>query len=105
IVFTGLDRDQLLEITGLLLDRTRRRLHAQNIDLEVSPDAVQWLANRGYQPEYGARPLRRSIQRELEDRLSTLLLDDGANPGDTIEVNVVGGELDLSVRPAVPART
>ncbi|MFJ6950138.1 ATP-dependent Clp protease ATP-binding subunit, partial [Micromonospora aurantiaca (nom. illeg.)] len=106
IVFTGLDRDQLLEITGLLLDRTRRRLHAQDIDLEVSPDAVQWLANRGYQPEYGARPLRRSIQRELEDRLSTLLLDDGANPGDTIEVNVVGGELDLSVRPAaVPAGT
>ena len=106
IVFTGLDRDQLLEITGLLLDRTRRRLHAQNINLEISPDATQWLANRGYQPEYGARPLRRSIQRELEDRLSTLLLDDGANPGDTIDVNVVGGELDLSVRPAaVPAGT
>ncbi|SCL35973.1 UvrB/uvrC motif-containing protein [Micromonospora rhizosphaerae] len=106
IIFTGLDREQLLEITGLLLDRTRRRLHAQDINLEVSPDAVQWLANRGYQPEYGARPLRRSIQRELEDRLSTLLLEDGANPGDTIEVNVVGGELDLSVRPAaVPAGT
>jgi ATP-dependent Clp protease ATP-binding subunit ClpC len=100
IVFTGLDREQLLEITGLLLDRTRRRLHAQDINLEVSPEALQWLADRGYQPEYGARPLRRSIQRELEDRLSTLLLDDRANPGDTIEVNVGGGELDLSVRPA-----
>ncbi|WP_231933441.1 hypothetical protein [Micromonospora coxensis] len=83
-----------------------RQLHAQDINLEISPDATQWLANRGYQPEYGARPLRRSIQREWEDRLSTLLLDDGANPGDTIEVNVVGGELDLSIRPAaVPAGT
>jgi ATP-dependent Clp protease ATP-binding subunit ClpC len=104
IIFTGLDRDQLLEITGLLLDRTRRRLHAQDINLDISHDAVQWLANRGYQPEYGARPLRRSIQRELEDRLSPLLLEDRANPGDTIDVNVVDGELALSVKPAAPRR-
>jgi ATP-dependent Clp protease ATP-binding subunit ClpC len=100
IIFTGLDREQLLEITGLLLDRTRRRLRAQNINLEISPNAVQWLANRGYQPEYGARPLRRTIQRELEDQLSTLLLQDGVQPGQSVHVDVADGELTLSTRPA-----
>jgi ATP-dependent Clp protease ATP-binding subunit ClpC len=100
IIFTGLDREQLLEITGLLLDRTRRRLRAQNINLEISPNAVQWLANRGYQPEYGARPLRRTIQRDLEDQLSTLLLQDGVKPGQSVHVDVADGELALSTRPA-----
>ncbi|HEY1177535.1 MAG TPA: ATP-dependent Clp protease ATP-binding subunit, partial [Phytomonospora sp.] len=97
IVFSGLDRAQLREITLLFLDRTRRRLRAQDIGLELDDDAVDWLANKGHQPEFGARPLRRTIQREMESRLSRLLLSGGAEPGDTVRVSVVDGDLNTSV--------
>ncbi|WP_028059564.1 AAA family ATPase [Candidatus Solirubrobacter pratensis] len=74
IVFRSLDRDQLVQITRLLLDRVARRMRAQGVELEVSDDAVQYLANAGFDPQYGARPLRRAIQRLLEDELSERLL-------------------------------
>nr|WP_255325430.1 hypothetical protein [Candidatus Solirubrobacter pratensis] len=73
-MFRSLDRDQLVQITRLLLDRVARRMRAQGVELEVSDDAVQYLANAGFDPQYGARPLRRAIQRLLEDELSERLL-------------------------------
>ncbi|GIG65802.1 ATP-dependent Clp protease ATP-binding subunit [Phytomonospora endophytica] len=100
IVFSGLDRAQLRQITLLFVDGTRRRLRAQDIDLELDDNAVDWLANKGHQPEFGARPLRRTIQRELESRLSQLLLSGRAEAGDTVRVSVVDGELNLSVERA-----
>jgi hypothetical protein len=60
IVFRSLDRDQLMQITRLLLDRVARRMRAQGVELEVSDEAVQYLANAGFDPQYGARPLRRA---------------------------------------------
>jgi ATP-dependent Clp protease ATP-binding subunit ClpC len=75
IVFQQLDAAQLRQITSLLLQETVRRLHAQAITVEFTPAAVDWLAQRGFQPEYGARPLRRTIQREADNRLSAMLLD------------------------------
>ncbi|MGH8877296.1 MAG: ATP-dependent Clp protease ATP-binding subunit, partial [Stackebrandtia sp.] len=99
ILFTGLDRVQLRQITELFIDRTRRRLKAQGIGLEVGPDAVEWLANTGHQPEFGARPLRRTIQRELENNVATFLMSDTVSEGDTIVVTVVDGTLELSVEP------
>ncbi|MEV0646988.1 ATP-dependent Clp protease ATP-binding subunit [Phytomonospora sp. NPDC050363] len=100
ILFSGLDRAQLRQITLLFADRTRRRLKAQGVGMELSDDAVDWLANKGHQPEFGARPLRRTIQRELEGRLSQLLLSGKAEAGDTVRVTVVDGELNLSVEKA-----
>ncbi|ADD43492.1 ATP-dependent Clp protease ATP-binding subunit [Stackebrandtia nassauensis] len=99
ILFSGLDRTQLRQITELFVDRTRRRLKAQDIGLRLSDDALEWLSNRGYQPEFGARPLRRTIQRELENKVSHLVLSDTVSEGDTIGVDVVDGELSLSVEP------
>ncbi|MFF4211379.1 ATP-dependent Clp protease ATP-binding subunit [Streptomyces sp. NPDC001796] len=104
IVFHALGRRDLVRIVDLLLDGSRRRLHAQQIGLEVTETAKEWLANRGYQPEYGARPLRRTIQTELDNRLSNMLLDGTLNPGDTVVVDVVDGELSLSLQAKAAAQ-
>jgi hypothetical protein len=92
-----LGRTELRQITELLLDQTKRRLHAQDITLEVTEAAVDWLANRGYQPEFGARPLRRTIQRELDNRVSRMLLDGKLLSGQQLRVDVHGGELIFAV--------
>ncbi|MGW4599207.1 ATP-dependent Clp protease ATP-binding subunit, partial [Streptomyces sp. NPDC004457] len=75
VVFRQLTSEQLRQITGLLLETTRRLLDGQGVSVEFTDAAVDWLAERGYQPEYGARPLRRTIQREVDNQLSRLLLD------------------------------
>ncbi|GLF93203.1 ATP-dependent Clp protease ATP-binding subunit [Streptomyces yaizuensis] len=103
IVFHGLTRADLVRIVDLLLEGTRRRLHAQHVGFEITEPAKEWLANTGYQPEFGARPLRRTIQTELDNRLSTLLLDGTLDPGDTVLADVRDGELTLSVKEGTPA--
>ncbi|MGV9680174.1 ATP-dependent Clp protease ATP-binding subunit [Nocardia sp. NPDC003482] len=87
IVFQRLDKTQLRRIVDLVLDGPRRRLRAQDIDLDVTDAARDRLAENGYQPEFGARPLRRTVQRELENRISTLVLGGELNPGDTVRVD------------------
>ncbi|RDI46327.1 ATP-dependent Clp protease ATP-binding subunit [Nocardia mexicana] len=87
IIFHRLDRDQLRHIVDLVLDGPRRRLRAQDMELDVSDAARDWLADNGYQPEFGARPLKRTVQKELENRVSTLVLGGGLNPGDTVSVD------------------
>jgi ATP-dependent Clp protease ATP-binding subunit ClpC len=98
IVFHSLGREDLVQIVDLLLEGTRRRLHAQGVRLEVTEAAKEWLADRGYQPEFGARPLRRTIQSECDNRLSNMLLDGTLNPGDTVIADVVKDELVLSLK-------
>jgi ATP-dependent Clp protease ATP-binding subunit ClpC len=93
IIFRQLETDQLRQITELMLGETRRRLANQQIDLEISPEAVDWLSDKGFQPEFGARPLRRTIQRELDNRLSKLLLSSELKPGQTVRVDVEDGKL------------
>ncbi|MFR9794372.1 ATP-dependent Clp protease ATP-binding subunit [Streptomyces sp. MS06] len=93
VVFRQLTGEQLRQITDLLLEQTRRLLHAQGIALEFTPAAVDWLAERGYQPEYGARPLRRTIQREVDNQLSRRLLDGSVREGARVTVDVADGRL------------
>ncbi|MET8943526.1 ATP-dependent Clp protease ATP-binding subunit [Streptomyces sp. NPDC004542] len=93
VVFRQLTADQLRRITDLLLERTRRMLHAQGVTVEFTGPAVTWLAERGYQPEYGARPLRRTIQREVDNRFSRLLLDGRIGEGSRVTVDVTDGQL------------
>ncbi|MET8699080.1 ATP-dependent Clp protease ATP-binding subunit [Kitasatospora sp. NPDC004723] len=95
IVFHALTRRDLLQVVDLLLDRSRRRLKAQDVELEVTGGAKEWLVNRGYQPEFGARPLRRTIQQELDNRISNLLLDGTVREGDTLLAEVSDGELTV----------
>ncbi|AEW96512.1 MULTISPECIES: ATP-dependent Clp protease ATP-binding subunit [Streptomycetaceae] len=98
IVFHPLSRENLAVVVDLMLDRSRRRLRAQDLDLELTDEARQWLADMGYQPEFGARPLRRVIQSELDNRVASLLLEGAAEPGDTVVAEVADGELSCTVR-------
>jgi ATP-dependent Clp protease ATP-binding subunit ClpC len=99
VLFSGLGQAELREITELLLAETRKRLQAQGIELRLEPDAVDWLATRGYQPEFGARPLRRTIGRELERQLSRLLLGGDLAAGHQVVATVAdtGDRLTLTV--------
>ncbi|MBV7707433.1 ATP-dependent Clp protease ATP-binding subunit [Nocardia nova] len=87
IVFHRLDQEQLRRIVDLVLDGPRRRLRAQNIELDVTDAARDWLSENGYQPEFGARPLRRTVQKQLENQVSRLVLGGELNPGDTVRVD------------------
>ncbi|MEU6583046.1 ATP-dependent Clp protease ATP-binding subunit [Nocardia sp. NPDC046763] len=95
IVFHRLDKSQLRNIVGLVLDGTKRRLHAQDIDLDVSDRAMDWLAENGYQPEFGARPLRRTVQKQLDNALSKKLLEGALAPGDTVRIDADGSGLQI----------
>ncbi|MCK2219196.1 ATP-dependent Clp protease ATP-binding subunit [Actinomadura sp. ATCC 31491] len=103
IIFKRLERDQLRQIVDLLLERTRQRLRGQGITLEVSDAAKDWLAERGHQPEFGARPLRRTVQRELDNRLSAMLLTGEVTEGGKVTVDVEGGTLRLRAHNPEPA--
>ncbi|MGW9478575.1 ATP-dependent Clp protease ATP-binding subunit [Saccharomonospora azurea] len=97
IVFRKLSAEQLQQITTLLLEETRRKAHAQGVDVEFTPEAVRWLSEAGYQPEYGARPLRRTIQREVDNVLSRMLLKGDVHSGATVTVTVKDGALTFDV--------
>ncbi|MGW9134243.1 ATP-dependent Clp protease ATP-binding subunit [Streptomyces sp. NPDC055681] len=95
VIFRQLADQQLRQITNMLLDDSRRRLRAQDVTVDVTLAAVEWLAQRGYQPEYGARPLRRTIQREVDNRLSRMLLDGSLQPHSRLRIDVADGELTI----------
>ncbi|MEV0695189.1 ATP-dependent Clp protease ATP-binding subunit [Streptomyces sp. NPDC050388] len=93
VVFRQLTAVELRQITDLLLEGTRRGLRGQGVTVEFTDAAVDWLAQRGHQPEYGARPLRRTIQREVDNQLSRLLLDGSVQGGDRVTVDTTDGNL------------
>jgi ATP-dependent Clp protease ATP-binding subunit ClpC len=97
IVFRALTKEQIVDIAWLLLERTRRRLHAQDIEVEFTDEAVNLLAEEGYDPEFGARPLRRTIQRKVDNHLSRMLLEGSLNPGDKVKVDAEEGGLTFEV--------
>ncbi|KAB1941081.1 ATP-dependent Clp protease ATP-binding subunit [Micromonospora sp. ALFpr18c] len=97
IIFRRLEAEQLRDITALLLEETRRRLHAQDIQVEFTTAGVDWLAEHGYQPEFGARPLRRVIQREVDNHLSRMLLESAISPGQKVTVDARDGQLTFDV--------
>jgi ATP-dependent Clp protease ATP-binding subunit ClpC len=99
IVFRRLDPEQLATITDLLLEDTRRRLASQDVTVEFTSAAVRRLAELGHQPEFGARPLRRTIQREVDNRLSTMLLAGELPRGAHVRVDARDDELDIRVVP------
>ncbi|NUU06117.1 AAA family ATPase [Leifsonia sp. C5G2] len=88
VVFSALSKEELGEIVELGIDRLMARLAERRLELAVTPDARAWLAERGYDPIYGARPLRRLMQREIEDRLATALLAGEIRDGDLVRVDL-----------------
>ena len=93
IVFHGLEQNDIVAIADLLLKELEGRLGEQRIQLEVTDDAKKYLAEKGFDKVYGARPLRRTILSEVEDPLAEKLLDGTFAEGDRIKVDLAGGEL------------
>ena len=93
IVFRSLTREELKEIVKLMLDEVRERLLEKKLKMEVSPQAQEFFIDKGYDPSFGARPLRRAIQRYLENPLAEEILKGNLKEGSTIKVGMKNGKL------------
>ena len=97
IVFHRLERKHMGDIVDIQLGRLRSLLKERDINLELTPVGRDWLANEGYDPAYGARPLKRVIQREVQDRLAEEILGGTITDGQTVVIDA--GETGLTLRP------
>ena len=97
VIFDALSKDELGFIVDLNVDRLSKRLEERRLTLGVTPAARLWLANKGYDPVYGARPLRRLMQKEIDDRLANLLLAGVVEDGALVKVDVSADGLALQV--------
>ncbi|TWS22601.1 ATP-dependent chaperone ClpB [Tsukamurella sputi] len=88
LIFDSLSSDQLTGIVDIQLDQLRKRLSQRRLGLEVSDEAKGWLAERGFDPLYGARPLRRLVQQAIGDQLAKALLAGDVRDGDTVQVSL-----------------
>ena len=95
IVFHALEKEHILAIVDLMMKDLRKRLQEQEIALEVSAEAKEKLVEEGYDPAYGARPLRRTIQRLVEDPLAEDLLKGRYQAGDTVKVEMTKDGVSL----------
>jgi ATP-dependent Clp protease ATP-binding subunit ClpB len=95
IVFHQITRDQMKNIVDIQINRLRPRLAERHITLRLSDSAREQLASMGYDPQFGARPLKRVIQREVENRIAHAILDGTVRDGDTVEIDAKGGKLVL----------
>ena len=93
IVFHQITRDQMKRIVDIQINRLRPRLQERHITLHLSDSAKELLANLGYDPQFGARPLKRVIQKEVENRVARAILDGTIRDGDTVEIDAQNGKL------------
>ena len=98
VVFHTLDAGQIRAITRIQLDALAGRLAGQHLSLDVSDAAMRLLGEAGFDPVYGARPLKRAIRQRLENPLAQALLAGELSPGDTVRVDVAGGKIDFTAR-------
>lgn len=105
IVFNSLDEDDIKKIVEILIRQLNERLVEKAIRLELTEEAREFLVQKGYDPEYGARPLRRAIQRFIEDPLSLKLIEGSIPDGSIIEAILTGTELDFQVKQEIPVLT
>ena len=103
VIFAPLTRDDLVQIVRLQVDRVRRRLAEQRIAIELTPEAEQFLVGEGYDQAWGARPLKRAIQRLVETPLSREVLAGRVGEGDTVRIGLVDGQLTFQTVAAPPA--
>ena len=102
VVFSPLSSDDLGQIVELYIDRLQSRLGERRLQLAVTPDARSWLAERGYDPNYGARPLRRLMQKEIDDSLAQAILAGRVRDGDMVRVDLAPDREHLTVASAPP---
>jgi ATP-dependent Clp protease ATP-binding subunit ClpC len=96
VVFRTLRKKELLSIVDLMMDEVVERLREKDINIYVSPEAKDLILEKGFDPKFGARPLRRAIQQMVEDRLADMILDGTLNEGIKVNVNTRGEQLDIS---------
>ena len=101
VIFSALDRSELGQIVELNIDRLSKRLEQRRLQLAVTPAARAWLADKGYDPIYGARPLRRLMQQQIDDKLANLLLAGTIHDGSLVRVDVAQDGVALIVEPGV----
>jgi len=104
IIFHPLTEEHLKSIVDLLIHEVERRLAEREIKLEVNDEAKAWLAQKGYDPVYGARPLRRAIQRYVENPISTKILQGEFKEGDTIAISLEEDNLSFAARKTARAK-
>ncbi|MDG5788146.1 ATP-dependent protease ATP-binding subunit ClpC [Evansella sp. AB-P1] len=92
IVFHSLEKEHIKQIVSLMADQLKKRLSEQGIEFELSEEAKAKIADEGFDPEYGARPLRRALQKEVEDRLSEELLRGTISKGQNVKMGVKDGD-------------
>jgi len=96
LLFNRLSRAQMTDIVTIQLSHLRKLLVDRKIELALDEKALQWLANRGYDPVYGARPLKRVIQRSLQNPLAGMILDGSVREGQKVDITVRDGELAIA---------
>lgn len=99
VVFSTLSAEDLGQIVEITVDRLQTRLAERRLELAVTPTARLWLADKGFDPHYGARPLRRLMQKEIDDRLARALLAGEISDGDTVRVDLAEDSSGLTVAP------
>ena len=99
VVFSTLSSEDLGQIVEITVDRLQKRLGERRLELAVTPAARLWLAENGYDPIYGARPLRRLMQQQIDDRLAQAILAGEIQDGDTVRVDLLEDKSGLSVAP------
>jgi ATP-dependent Clp protease ATP-binding subunit ClpC len=101
IVFHSLEEAHIQEIVGLMAKELQKRLKEQEIEFNLTEDALRVIAKEGFDPQYGARPLRRALQRHVEDRLSEELLQGSINKGDSVVIDAKDNELFVQKKESV----
>jgi len=97
IVFHSLGKPELLRIVDLEVDKVLTRIKAKEVHIELKQSAKEFLIDKGYDPQYGARPMRRAVERFLEDPLAEELLRGNVKSGDRVEVTAADGKLVFHV--------
>ena len=100
VFFKRLGRKEIDRIVDIQVGNLARLLAQRQITIELDEEARTWLAGRGYDPIYGARPLKRLIQRELQDPLARLILEGRVHDGETVKVSAEDGMLEIDGMPA-----
>src|SRR5438046_6177679 len=97
IVFHSLGKPELLRIVDLEVEKVLTRIKAKDVHIELQQSAKEFLIDKGYDPQYGARPMRRAVERFLEDPLAEELLRGNVKPGHHVEVSAADGQMSFRV--------
>ena len=98
VVFNSLDASEIHEIVKIMSRQIVARMAEQGIQLKITPSAIDVIGKAGFDPEYGARPIRRALQREIEDKLSEALISGQVQIGDAVTIGASKGHITLTVK-------